>query len=55
MEAMAARQKSPDAERPRQKRGLFLFPSKFRIAGWKNKTAGNGGVDETNAHARERS
>ncbi len=38
-----------------QKRGLFLFPSKFRIADWKNKNAGNGGVSETNAHASERS
>jgi hypothetical protein len=38
-----------------QKRGLFLFPSKFRIADWKNKNAGIGGVSETNAQASERS
>src|SRR5580704_9830770 len=37
-----------EIEKPAGQGRLFLFPSKFRIPEWKNKTAGIGGVGVTN-------
>jgi hypothetical protein len=44
-----------EIEKPAGEAGSFFFPSKFRIADWKNKTAGIGGVGVTDAHGSERS